>query len=831
MAPDAPPDSLISPVINCTGYRNVTLYCSTYFYRWSSQPYTAKLMYSTDGGATWPLVLHDYRLHHASGPVIESLSLDQAGGKANVRLAWVYDGDLSYIQWWSVDDISLVGVPVPTRDVACESILSPPARVRPGPLLPSARFRNWGTGTQLDVPVACSLYDDAMVGLAAWNGVIDTMLPDTGEKVVAFAPPYNLPTGRYFIRFWCAADTDYVRSNDTLSRSFAAELREELSYDDGTAVDYKSWPVGHCGWGVKFSADTFPVYLESLKVCLRAPTDSSCCRYQLAVFLDDGSGEPGDLFSMTPVQYATPGASGWNSVFMADTGEQLVMPNGQFYVFYLQVGEPPESPALGLDAARNPLASYWRFHKGVMLPDSTPGDFMIRAVVDAPPLRPALVDLRARYVAQPLYDFVQRPFNAPITPKGVVENFGYTTVAPVSAQCDIFGPGAVLYYSSIVTFDSLSPGQDSLVTFPNWVPTRAERCSVMLTVYDPFSPGDSVPQNDEKRFTVDVLKGAHTGSSPLNYAWIDSDTTGGPAYAWIDTNGFNILPNLDDNGYINLPFQPGMHFPYYDSLYDYVLVSANGWVALGHSNPGGDLDTVPDKLPVPTAPNRCVYAWWDNLAQGPRFGHGYCFYRSFGVAPDRYMVIVFQDVNRVGTDTANGITFELVFRENGTITCQYQDVECGDLNFDCGRSACIGLENKDGSDGLCYLYARPPMSNAGNDPANRLSPGRAILFTPFPTGVADERTSGPCLIGFSNPVRGRLRLFYSLPRTARVSVCLYSATGTNVATLADGVMQPGRHDLTWARNDSRGRSLPAGVYFCTLIADGQRHSRKAVLTK
>jgi hypothetical protein len=736
MSPDAPPDSLISPTINCAGYKNVTLICSTYFRRWLNTPYIARLVYSTDGGTTWPFTLHDYYLGSSPGPVLESLVLDEARGQPNVKLAWVFDGNITDIEWWSVDDISVAGEPIPAWDVTCRRIVSPNLQVPPGPLQPSARFRNIGDSIQYNIPVACSLYDNGMVGLAGWTDVIDTLLPLTGERVKFFSPSYNVPLGQYFIKFWCAADSDYVRSNDTLSRSFEATLQKELSYDDGNAVEYKSWPVGHYGWGVKLDADTFPVYIESLKVYLQAPPNPSFCGYQLAVFLDDGTGQPGKLYFKTPVQYATNGTNAWNSVFLADTGEQLVMPTGQFYVFYLQVGEPPECPALGRDGADSSLASYWQYRSGTMIPDSTPGDFMIRAVVNLAPVTPALADVRALYVDQPLYDFVQRPFNAPITPKGRVENFGSQTVAPVAVRCSIIGPGAVLYYSDVVVLDSLVPGQDTLVTFTDWVPTTAERCSVVLGVSNPLAPGDSVPQNDGKRFSVDVLKGAHTGSSPLQYGWTDSDTTGGPTFAWIDTNGFNILPDLDDDGYINVPLEPGMHFPYYDSTYDYVFVSANGWVALGSSNPGGDLDTVPDKLPVAAVPNRCIYAWWDNLAQGARFGHGLVYYRWFGIEPNRYMVLVFQDVNRVGTDTANGITFELIFRENGTILCQYRDVETGDPTFDYGRSASIGLENEDGTDGLNYLYARPPMSTAVNDRANRLSPGRAIAFFPVTRDAA-----------------------------------------------------------------------------------------------
>jgi len=110
LSPDNTPDSLISPTINCAGYDCITLMCSTYYYRWGNQPYVARLVYSTDGGATWPFTLHDYYADSSPpAPVLESLDMDQATGRPNVRLAWVFDGDINYIQWWSVDDISVVG--------------------------------------------------------------------------------------------------------------------------------------------------------------------------------------------------------------------------------------------------------------------------------------------------------------------------------------------------------------------------------------------------------------------------------------------------------------------------------------------------------------------------------------------------------------------------------------------------------------------------------------------------------------------------------------------------------------------------------------------------
>jgi hypothetical protein len=745
LSPDAPPDSLISPVINCAGYRNVTLICSTLFYYFSSQPYTAQLIYSTDGGATWPYVLHDYRIDHVDVPILESLSLDHARGKSNVRLAWVYNGDITYISWWSVDDITVVGDSSPAYDVACESIVSPKGWVPPGAFQPSAIFRNLGDSTLVNVPVVCSLYTSAMVGLRRWTGTIASLMPDS-QALVTFAPSYNLPLGQYFIKVYSNYGSDADRSNDTLSRFFAASVLEGLRYDDGTAARYETWPVGHNGWGAKFAAGTSPVYIESLAVYLQAPANPSYCGYQLGIFLDDGAGHPGKLYYRTPVRYATAGTNAWNSVYLGAAGQQLVMPNGQFYVFYLQVGEPPECPALGRDAARNPLANYWKYRSGVMTPDSSPGDFMIRAVVNSTPVIPALVDMRTLYVDQPLYDFVQRPYNAAMTPKARVQNFGSQPLGPVTIELDIVGSGWM--YMDFVTLGSLAPGQDTLVTFINYTPSRLERCSVWVTTW---LGGDQVPQNNNKRVAFDVRKAAHTGSSPLHYRWIDSDTIGGPTYSWIDTTGFTYLGELGDNNYATIPFDPGMHFPYYDSTYDDVVVSANGWVALGSTNPGGHLDTVADRIPTPTVPNRCVYAWWDNLAVGAGFGHGNIYYRSFGFAPNRYMVVVYENATRVGADTSNGITFEVIFHEDGTIICQYKDVETGDLNFDNARNATIGIENKDGTDGLCYLYAVPPLSGGVNGLANRLKAGMAIKFFPEKRDAAARAIIRPASYEFPGP--------------------------------------------------------------------------------
>lgn len=719
---DAPPDSLISPTINCNGYHNIKLHCTTLFNRILPNPYIAQLRYSVDGGATFPYLIKDYHELNVDS-VEEVFSLDSARKQPGVVIAWVFDGNLSDIKWWCIDDVVVEGDSIPEYDIACTRIQDPNYTIMPGLVNPRARFSNHGLQDQLNVPVACSLYDNTtMTPLQEWYDTIPVL--NSGQtQSVTFAPPYNfaIPGKEYYIKFWCLADSDYNRSNDTLDRTFQVTYVENLSYCSDSSSHFVSWPVGHYGWGVKLHVPPpNPVYLESAKVYLNCPANPSQRRYQLAVVKVGPGGEPGEVYFKTPV---LTGTSGWNSVFLADTGEQLVITSDSFYLFYLQVGEPPECPELGIDGYLNHPGTYWQYRAGTFQPDTPPGDYMIRASINHEALTLPLIDIRTLFVDEPLYEFVQRPFDAPLIPTAVVENSG-TTPFPsmnIPVTCSIVGQTSGLCYTGNVLAVPPLPGQTQTITFPPWVPTLAERCSIIVSV----NVVDSVPQNNSKKFTTDIIKGVHTGKSPLGYAWTDSDTTDGPTFDWVTPDTNKVCIAYGDEMRIFVPI--GFQFPYYDTAYEYCYVCTNGWMSLGDDP--GVYESLPGKLPDIRPPNRCLYPWWDNLAVGREFGRGKVYFKNLGTWPNRSFVVIWKDVNRIGTDTNNLITFETILHEDGTIVFQYNDATTGDLNFDNGRYSCIGTENSPGTDGLCYLYARPPMSTATNDLANRLTTGRAIKFS------------------------------------------------------------------------------------------------------
>jgi hypothetical protein len=94
-----------------------------------------------------------------------------------------------------------------------------------------------------------------------------------------------------------------------------------------------------------------------------------------------------------------------------------------------------------------------------------------------------------------------------------------------------------------------------------------------------------------------------------------------------------------------------------------------------------------------------------------------------------------------------------------------------------------------------------------------------------------------------NPARGAFTVSYdvpglgakagTVPQSARTrgtvpvfALCIYDAGGRLVRSLTEGDVPPGRYE---ARLSSG--ALPAGVYFCTLRAEGKRFSRKFILTE
>ncbi len=78
-----------------------------------------------------------------------------------------------------------------------------------------------------------------------------------------------------------------------------------------------------------------------------------------------------------------------------------------------------------------------------------------------------------------------------------------------------------------------------------------------------------------------------------------------------------------------------------------------------------------------------------------------------------------------------------------------------------------------------------------------------------------------------NPFNPRTTIGFELPRRAAVSLRIYDVRGRIVDRLIEGTMPAGEHTWTW----SPGESVPSGLYFVRLDADGRLRVRKATLLR
>jgi hypothetical protein len=103
---------------------------------------------------------------------------------------------------------------------------------------------------------------------------------------------------------------------------------------------------------------------------------------------------------------------------------------------------------------------------------------------------------------------------------------------------------------------------------------------------------------------------------------------------------------------------------------------------------------------------------------------------------------------------------------------------------------------------------------------------------PSGTGVDDVIPAAFALRGsFPNPFSSSTSVAFDLPAPCRVRLDVYTVDGRHVATVSDGLVEPGQRSITWNGRDDRGRPATSGIYFARLEASGEVAVQKVVLAK
>ncbi len=88
---------------------------------------------------------------------------------------------------------------------------------------------------------------------------------------------------------------------------------------------------------------------------------------------------------------------------------------------------------------------------------------------------------------------------------------------------------------------------------------------------------------------------------------------------------------------------------------------------------------------------------------------------------------------------------------------------------------------------------------------------------------------GPQIL--DNPVRGNLRVSFSLSRTSAVSTEIYDLAGRCIAHIQNGNLSQGTHVLQWDGRDGGGRRVARGTYFLRIENEGHVYTKKFALVR
>ncbi|RKZ01207.1 MAG: hypothetical protein DRQ10_02580, partial [Candidatus Hydrothermota bacterium] len=285
---------------------------------------------------------------------------------------------------------------------------------------------------------------------------------------------------------------------------------DTLLYDDGE-ID-GGWYFGGSGngFGMLFDAHG-SVTLQGVFVNLYPgyPGD-----FQVMIVDDDGDNHtPGTIWFTSDT---ISGTDDWNYVDL--TPYSITIPDGRFYVFYIQIGTPPNCGALSIDLdAGYPDRFRWIYYAstGTFSPDDNAdrsgGAWFIRPVVD---LTPFDYDAAAWNILSPeswnIYNI-----NEPITPEVVVLNGG-TQAATFTTHFEIYDETKALVYSESIQ-STLSPGEYDTLQFSSWTPTAV---GTYYTVVYTELTGDQSTGNDtlvdsfQVNFPVTYVESFEAGQVP-----------------------------------------------------------------------------------------------------------------------------------------------------------------------------------------------------------------------------------------------------------------------------------------------------------------------------
>jgi hypothetical protein len=158
----------------------------------------------------------------------------------------------------------------------------------------------------------------------------------------------------------------------------------------------------------------------------------------------------------------------------------------------------------------------------------------------------------------------------------------------------------------------------------------------------------------------------------------------------------------DSSAAVTMPFA----WRFYGAPTTQLIVSSNGFV-----NFGGGIATEYNNAPIPdeAEPNGFIAPFWDDLFPG---AGGAVRAATLGTWPTREFIVSWDGVPHIGV-SGSTLSFQVVLEEaTGDAILNYLDVLTGDVGYDRGASATVGVESPSGASGTTVSYNSPWLEDA-----------------------------------------------------------------------------------------------------------------------
>lgn len=158
-----------------------------------------------------------------------------------------------------------------------------------------------------------------------------------------------------------------------------------------------------------------------------------------------------------------------------------------------------------------------------------------------------------------------------------------------------------------------------------------------------------------------------------------------------------------------------------------------------------------------------------------------------------------------GPGSADNFSLDPLFCDlvGGNYRLQYPASPCNPGNHPLGSGACDG-QRIGGVDPGCDL----------NSVDEEIISATGLLLTNRP-----------------NPFRPETTIFFELAQPGHAVLRVFDVSGREIRLLEDRKMDAGRHQSVWDGCDESGSTMPSGVYFYKLNADGSERTRSMVLNR